>query len=105
MVDSKILDAFQMMWGSFPAPVRLIHKSRMVLAVNQFAKSIGMEVGVSCLAIGTPESHKGCKANKALFPNKGQRMNTEPGEIKFWSPVRDCPDVYIHFKIPVEQGE
>lgn len=105
MIDSKIIDAFHMMWGSFPAPVRLIHKKRNVLAVNEIAKSMGMEIGVPCFLIGNPESHKACKANEALSSNKGQRMNVEPGKIKFWNPVRDCPDVYVHFTIAVDPVE
>ena len=28
MKDEKIIEAFQMVWGSFPAPVILAHKSR-----------------------------------------------------------------------------
>jgi len=102
MVDQKVIDAFHMMWGSFPAPVRLIHKKRNVLAVNEIAKSKGMEVGVPCFSIGNPESHKSCKANEALSSDHGQRMNVEQGKIKFWSPVRDCPDVFVHFTIPVD---
>ena len=97
MVDNKVIEAFHMMWGSFPAPVRLIHKNRKVLAVNEIAESMGMEVGVSCFTFGDPESHKFCNANEALSSNLGQRMNVAPGKIKFWSPVRNCPDVFVHF--------
>lgn len=101
MIDSKVIEAFHMMWGSFPAPVRLIHKSRKVLAVNEIAQSIGMEAGVHCYSLGDPESHKACKANEALSTSEGQRMDVDSGaKIKFWSPVRDCPDVFIHFSIP-----
>jgi len=99
MVDSKVIDAFHMMWGSFPEPVRLIHKDRKVLAVNEIAASRGMEVGVSCFSVGNPELHKVCGANEALASNKGQRMNAPDGRIRFWSPVRNCPDVFIHFII------
>ncbi len=105
MIDSKIVDAFHMMWGGFPAPVRLIHKNRKVLAVNEIAKSMGMEVGVPCFSIGNPESHKACRAIEAISSHEGQRMNVEPGKIKFWSPVRDCSDVYVHFTISVEPVE
>jgi hypothetical protein len=105
MIDSKVLNAFQMMWGNFPGPVRLIHKSRKVLAVNDIAKTMGMEVGVHCFSIGNPESHKACKANEALSSAGGQRMNVEPGKIKFWIPVKDCPDAYVHFTIPVDPVE
>lgn len=104
MFENQIA-AFHMMWGSFPGPVRLIHKSRKVLAVNEVAQGMGMEVGVPCFSIGNPESHKACKANEALALDKGQRMNVEPGKIKFWIPVRGCPDVYVHFTVPIEPEE
>jgi hypothetical protein len=97
MVDSKVIDAFHMMWGSFPEPVRLIHKDRKVLAVNEIAASRGMEVGVSCFSVGSPELHKVCGANEALASDQGQRMNASDGRIRFWSPV--APDVFIHFII------
>jgi len=105
MLDSTVIDAFNMMWGSFPSPVRLIHKGRKVLAVNEIAESMGMEVGVSCFLFGNPESHKACNANGALSSGKGQRMNVDPGRIKFWIPVRNCPDVFVHFTIVIEPVE
>jgi hypothetical protein len=102
MIDSKVLDAFHMMWGSFPLPVRLIHKNRKVLAVNEVAQSMGMEVGVPCFSFGNPESHKACNANEALSSDMGQRMDVGSEKIKFWSPVRNCPDVFVHFTVPVK---
>jgi hypothetical protein len=105
MVEQKVIDAFHMMWGSFPAPVRLIHKSRKVLAVNETAKSMGMEIGVPCFSFGNPESHKACRANEALSTDKGQSLQVENGKIKFWSPVRDCADVYVHFSVTVGSAE
>ena len=102
MIDSAVIDAFHMMWGSFPAPVRLIHKNRQVLAVNEIAEGMGMEVGVKCFSFGNPASHKFCNADEALASDKGQRMNVDPGKIKFWSPVRNCPDVFVHFTISID---
>jgi hypothetical protein len=46
-----------------------------------------------------------CKVIEALSLNEGQRMNLDPGEIKFWSPVRNYPDAYVHFTIPVDPVE
>ncbi len=102
MVDENCIDAFHMMWGSFPAPVRLIHKSKAVVAVNEVAEDMGMKVGVPCFSIGMPESHKACKATEALSSKSGQRMNVESKRIKFWVPVRNYPDVYVHFTIPID---
>lgn len=99
MVDSSVIDAFHMMWGSFAEPVRLIDKDRKVLAVNEVGASRGMEVGVFCFSVGNPEFHKFCGANEALASDKGQRMIAPDGRIRFWSPVRNCPDVFVHFVI------
>ncbi|KOA20108.1 hypothetical protein CLHOM_14780 [Clostridium homopropionicum DSM 5847] len=35
MVDKKIIEAFYMMWDSFPGPARLIHKNRTILAAKE----------------------------------------------------------------------
>ena len=105
MVESTVIDAFHMMWGSFPEPVRLIHRDRRVLAVNEIAASKGMEVGVYCYSVGTPELHKVCSANEALVSKKGQRINAPDGRIRFWSPVSNCPDVFVHFVIFRDQQQ
>ncbi len=105
MVDSTVIDAFHMMWGNFPEPVRLIHKDRRVLAVNEIAASRGMEVGVYCYSVGNPELHKVCGANEALVSKKGQRINAPDGRIRFWSPVSNCPDVFVHFVIFRDQQQ
>jgi len=69
MIDPKVIEAFHMMWDSFPATVRLIHKNRTVIAVNAVAKERGFQAGVPCYQVGTPEQHKGCRANEALESN------------------------------------
>jgi hypothetical protein len=99
MVDQKIIEDFYMMWSNFPASVRLIHKNRTILAANEAARSMGFEVGVKCFKIGVPEAHLGCKANEALSTKKGQGDRTEDGKIRYWLPVKECEDVYIHLTI------
>lgn len=89
-----------MMWGSFPVPVRLIHKNKTVLAVNVVAKERGFKTGEPCFNVGTPEQHRGCKANEALTSNQAvQQVNTEKDTIRYWLPVKGCPDVYVHFPL------
>ena len=99
MVDSSVIDAFHKMWGSFPEAVRLIHRGRTVLAVNKAAAAKGMAAGIPCYTVGSPEVHKQCSANEALDTDQGVRVKAPDGRIRFWSPVRDCPDVFIHFVI------
>ncbi|GFZ30217.1 hypothetical protein CSC2_07430 [Clostridium zeae] len=99
MVDEKIIEAFHMMWDNFPGSVRLIHKNRTVLAVNEIARQNGFEVGVMCIKIGSPEIHRGCKANVALSTKKAQIGKLGEDRIRYWIPVTGYDDIYIHFSI------
>lgn len=104
MVDPKVIEAFHMMWDSFPATVRLIHKDKTVIAVNDTAKERGFQPGVPCYQVGTPEQHRGCKAPEALATNKGiQQLNPEKDTLRYWLPVKDCPDVYVHFPLKIKE--
>lgn len=105
MVDEKIIEAFHMMWDGFPGAVRLIHKSRTVLAVNEVGRNMGFEVGVACIKIGQPEAHRGCKADLALSSKKAQSGKFGEGKIRCWVPVKDCDDVYVHFTIDTNAVE
>lgn len=99
MVNEKVIEAFHMMWDSFPGAVRLIHKNRTILAANELARKLGFEEGVVCIKVGAPEAHKGCKANAALATKTAQTATSGGGKIRYWLPVKDCDDVYVHFTI------
>lgn len=96
MVDKKVIEAFHIMWDSFPGSVRLIHKNHTVLAANEIASKAGFDVETLCFKVGTPESHRGCKANLALSTKTGQAVRSSDGKIRYWLPVKDCNDVYVH---------
>ena len=64
--DSKLTEAFHLMYASFPEPVLLIHKSREILAVNRAGQLSGVAAGMFCNRQGNPEAHRGCLADKAL---------------------------------------
>ncbi|EKQ54387.1 MULTISPECIES: hypothetical protein [unclassified Clostridium] len=99
MVDEKIIEAFYMMWDSFPGNARLIHKNRTVLAANKIARKSGFEIGTLCSKVGAPELHKDCKANKVLSTKNGQAVKSAEGKIRYWLPVKDCDDVYVHITL------
>jgi hypothetical protein len=105
MVNPKAVDAFHLMWDNFPTPVRLIHRNRTVLAVNEASRKMGWVEGVPCFAAGNPESHKACKANEALATFTGQSLQVDGNRIKFWIPVKDCPDIFVHFNITTSSIE
>ena len=101
MVDEKIIEAFYMMWDSFPGSVRLIHTNHTVLAANEIARKAGFDIDAICFKVGIPESHRGCKANLALSTKTGQAVKSSDGKIRYWLPVKDCDEVYVHFTLDI----
>lgn len=107
MVEQKILDAFEVMWGPFPEPVMLIHKDRTILARNEMARTAGIPAGVKCYSLqpkGERKSCQQCKANLALRERRAMcTEETENGSriIGYWMPLKDEDEVYVHFGIGV----
>ncbi len=104
MIDSKVVEAFQLMWGNFPEPVTLVHKSREIIAVNKVCKDIGRTEGMNCAKLGEPENHKGCLANQALATQQPAFKKLKFGEreiISYWLPVDGYPEIFIHFGVGV----
>jgi hypothetical protein len=105
MVDQKILDAFQTMWGPFPEPVMLVHKSRTILALNDFARNIGVQVGIKCFSLNPEAGNSCCKQCKANLALREQRtICTEESQnghrvIGYWMPLKEEKDVYVHFGV------
>ena len=106
MIEARILDAFQTMWGPFPEPVMLIQKDRTVLAVNDLARKIGIPPGIKCNTLnkdlGADGNCRKCKANVALRTGETVRTEELVGEIKvlgYWMPLAEAPEVYVHFGI------
>jgi hypothetical protein len=107
MVEQHILDSFQTMWGPFPEPVMLIHKTRAILAVNDLARSLGIPVGAKCFSLN-PETGPGddhcarCQANLALKSGKTISSEERVGDqliIGYWMPLTQYPDLYVHFGV------
>ncbi len=98
-LEEKIVEAFQMMWGRYDEPVRLIHRSFRIVAGNDAYMANGGVTGVKCNA-AHPELHKACRAMEAL---KGNSTKTVVSSINgdpctsYWIPVSGYPDYYIHF--------
>lgn len=107
MVEQRILDAFQTMWGPFPEPVMLVHKSRTVLAVNDMAHAAGIDPGTMCFKlnpeVGPGEEHcTRCQATLALTTGKAVCIEDQISGrriIGYWMPLKEVPDVYVHFGI------
>ena len=104
MSDHELIEAFHVMWGNFPEPTTLVHKSRKILAVNKACRALGMEAGMNCAKFGPPESHRGCLANQALRSQQPAYRKVESGGkeiISYWLPVEGWPEIYVHFGIGV----
>jgi hypothetical protein len=106
MVDPRVLEAFQIMWGPFPEPVMLVHRDRTVLGLNDLARRIGIPTGIKCHSLN-PEGAPGgqcrrCRANQAL--RTGETVCCEEESVGrpvrgYWMPLKEVPDVYVHFGI------
>jgi len=102
-VKMEILDAFRMMWGLYPEPVMLIHRSRKILAVNDAAAAFGLPTGITCHSLYPSDRPcPGCLADKALRHGKAARRgaySSSQGKFLdgFWIPVAGDPDIYVHF--------
>ncbi|HEY3424966.1 MAG TPA: hypothetical protein VGL27_09240 [Negativicutes bacterium] len=104
MDDSKVIEAFQLMWGNFPEPVTLVHKSREVIAVNAAGQSAGRVKGMNCAMQGAPEAHRGCLANQALATQQPTFKKVKFGEkeiISYWLPINGYPELFVHFGVGV----
>jgi hypothetical protein len=106
MIDTKVVEAFELMWGNFPEPVALVHKSREVIAVNAASASIGRVKGMNCTKHGAPEAHRGCLANQALArqqPTFAKQKSSDGSKeiICYWLPIDGYPEYFIHFGVGV----
>lgn len=104
MVDSKVIEAFHLMWGNFPEPATLVHKSREVIAVNAACEVIGRVKSMNCATHGAPEAHRGCLADQALRAQQSAFKKAKIGEreiIAYWLPVDGYPELFVHFGVGV----
>lgn len=82
--EKALIDAFQMMWGNYHEPVRLIHRSFRVLTGNAT----------------NPELHRGCRAMQCLKERKTTCKTIDMEGIRwdsYWVPVDGCEDYFVHF--------
>ncbi|EGW36952.1 hypothetical protein [Desulfosporosinus sp. OT] len=97
--EDQLITAFEMMWGKYHEPVRLIRRDFTIIAVNKACEAVGGVPGVKCNAT-SPELHKGCQAMEALKTNELKIVNSDRDGIHwttFWIPVSGIPNYYLHF--------
>jgi len=101
-LPEDVIHSFHLMWDNFPETVMLSHKSHQIMAVNKAGRLFGLAPGIFCNKVGSPESHKGCLAHKALATGKTQTMSIHlegRDAVTFWLPIEGFPDFYIHFAV------
>jgi hypothetical protein len=104
MMDPGVIEAFRLMWGSFPEPALLVRDSREIIAVNEAAKTAGRVEGTICATYGGPEAHRHCLANRALATQQPAFVKRTSGGreiISYWLPLDGYPDLFVHFIIGV----
>ena len=108
-VEKDVLDAFEKMWGLFPAPVMLIHATREIVAVNDAAEELNISKGMLCHSLYPSDKPcPGCLANKALKNGKAERRcgkDKRNGYFMdgYWIPVRGEKDLYVHFGVDITE--
>lgn len=105
-VDPKLIEAFHLMWGRYPAPASLVHKSKWIVAVNQSCRQGGREPGMICATWNRPEIHRGCLAARTLREQTPLSKLVRIGDVGFkvyWLPIDGYPDFYVHFATESER--
>ena len=105
-LPTGVIEAFHLMWNKFAGPVTLVHRSRLVMAANPAAVSIGREPGIKCSQLSPASSHAGCLANKALDEGKAKiRLVVTPEyqPMAHWVPIEGYPDFFLHFSTPIAE--
>ena len=107
-VRNETIEAFHLMWDSFPYPVTLLRKCRDIIAINKQAQEMGRPTNGRCYQVsGGDEIHAGCKANQAVEEGIAQRTvryNKDANQIMdaYWLPVSEDNDLYLHFAVKVD---
>ena len=102
VIDKEVIKAFDLMWGNFPEPVILVHKNKDIVAVNFASVNAGHIPGFKCSKSIPNLSHKCCQADKAIKSGQAKYVKSHKNEkevIRFWLPLNDYPDYFIHFGI------
>lgn len=104
-VSDNTIEAFHLMWDSFPHPVMLLQKCRDIVAINKKAEEVGRPATGQCFQMsGATEIHGVCKANQAVEEGIAQRtlrFDEDKNMLTdvYWLPLSAEEDLYLHFAI------
>lgn len=110
MYETTYVQAFDLMWETFPEPTLLVRKDRTVVAANASARRMGRLDGGKCfgaIPFGGGKAHcRGCKADQALRDHEAiSDLSFDLGApiTSYWLPVPESSDLYIHFGFGVAE--
>lgn len=100
--EEQLIEAFNMMWGKYPEPVRLIDKNEIIIAGNEaYLATSGPEmIGTCCRDLQPAELHIGCRHAKCIKTGEAQMKDVEHFGVTwhtYWVPVAGAPDYLVHF--------
>lgn len=100
---NEIIEAFNLMWGNYPAPVMLITYAHEIIAVNAMYEQYGISTGQKCSSI--PGSHAGCRAGEAKISGKPVRCIAQNENSivydGYWIPL--AGEYLVHFGNDITQ--
>lgn len=102
-VSVDALNAFNSMWGLYPAPVMLLKADREIVAINTVAEKMGIPIGIKCFQLSKKDKIcEGCLGNEALKARTGKRVTAWQQELNmfvdtYWIPVQEANGLYVHF--------
>lgn len=102
-VDEAVIHSFHQMWDGFPGLARLINKKHIIVASNKAAEEKGFTEEAVCARVGTPESHKGCRANVTLKTQTAQLDRPAEDRVRGWMPVEGYEELFVHFTLVVPE--
>lgn len=104
-VETKLAEAFSLMYGHLPHSAMLVHKSKRIVALNAPARIMGREPGKICAKLGPARMHAGCLALKALSEQKTQCKRAKTPQNKdlmvYWLPVAGHNEYYVHIVVDI----
>ena len=99
----EVIGAFFQNWNLHPFPVLLIRADRVILAVNEPGRRLGIPAGKKCFELaGKDKICSFCQANKAMHEKKGIQVGSYQEVRKqfvetYWVPLDGEDEIYLHY--------
>lgn len=99
--DRKVIEAFKLMWSSYPEPAMLINRGKRVMALDWACRHAQRDVGSYCHEIGgCKDMGNSCLLRRCLDTRQGVHTKVNTGKKQWsihWVPLEGYPDYCVHF--------